>query len=78
MQGAVVTEVRRALHKNLVVFDHPLISHKRSYLREVATGFRPFRALMALIAGVMGYEVTRSFETVPVEIETPVTAGTSR
>lgn len=57
---------------NLVVFDHPLISHKLSYLRDVETGFRPFRALMAQIAGLMVYEVTRSFETVPVEIETPM------
>ena len=57
---------------NLVVFDHPLISHKLSYLREADTGFRPFRALMAQIAGLMVYEVTRSFETVPVEIETPM------
>jgi uracil phosphoribosyltransferase len=57
---------------NLVVFDHPLISHKLGYLREAETGFRPFRALMAQIAGLMVYEVTRSFETVGVEIETPM------
>ena len=57
---------------NLVVFDHPLISHKLSFLREADTGFRPFRALMAQIAGLMVYEVTRAFETVPVEIETPM------
>ena len=57
---------------NLVVFDHPLISHKLSYLREKDTGFRPFRALMAQIAGLMVYEVTRSVATDPVEIETPM------
>jgi uracil phosphoribosyltransferase len=63
---------------NLVVFDHPLISHKLSYLREADTGFRPFRALMAQIAGLMVYEVTRSFETVPVEIETPMERTSAR
>lgn len=57
---------------NLVVFNHPLISHKLSYLREADTKFRPFRALMAQIAGLMVYEVTRPFETVPVEIDTPM------
>jgi uracil phosphoribosyltransferase len=65
-------------YANLVVFDHPLISHKLSYLRDVETGFRPFRALMAQIAGLMVYEVTRSFETVPVEIETPMERTTGR
>jgi uracil phosphoribosyltransferase len=60
------------LPANLVVFDHPLISHKMSYLREATTSHRAFRALMAQIAGLMVYEVTRSFETRPVEIETPL------
>lgn len=63
---------------NLVVFDHPLISHKLSYLREAGTGFRSFRALMAQIAGLMVYEVTRSFGTVGVEIETPMERTMSR
>lgn len=57
---------------NLVVFDHPLICHKLSFLREAHTGFRPFRALMAQIAGLMVYEVTRQFETVDIEIDTPM------
>ena len=63
---------------NLVVFDHPLISHKLSFLREQHTNFRPFRALMSQIAGLMVYEVTRSFETVPVEIETPMQRTTGQ
>lgn len=65
-------------YANLVVFDHPLISHKLSYLRDAETGFRPFRAIMGQIAGLMVYEVTRSFETVPVEIETPMERTTER
>jgi len=63
---------------NLVVFDHPLISHKLSYLREAGTGFRSFRALMAQVAGLMVYEVTRSFGTVGVEIETPMERTSAR
>lgn len=65
-------------HPNLIVFDHPLIQHKLSYIRDKATGFRPFRALLAQIAGLMVYEVTRGFPTVPVEIETPMERTTGR
>lgn len=64
--------------ENLVVFDHPLISHKLSYLRESTTSHRAFRALMAQVAGLMVYEVTRPFETNPVEIETPMQRTTAR
>ncbi|MEQ8770273.1 MAG: uracil phosphoribosyltransferase [Phycisphaerales bacterium] len=56
----------------LVVFDHPLIRHKMAYLRDIETGHRPFRAILTQIAGLMVYEVTRSFETEPVEVDTPM------
>ena len=57
---------------NIVVFDHPLIQHKLTWLREGSTNPRAFRALMAQIAGLMVYEVTRHFPSDPVEIETPM------
>ncbi len=57
---------------NTVVFDHPLIQDKLSWLRESSTNPRAFRALMAQIAGLMVYEVTRHFPHDPVEIETPM------
>jgi uracil phosphoribosyltransferase len=63
---------------HVVVFDHPLISHKISYLRDAATGHRPFRALMRQVAGLMVYEVTRTFETVGVEVQTPLGPTTGR
>ncbi|MEZ6319378.1 MAG: uracil phosphoribosyltransferase [Phycisphaerales bacterium] len=56
----------------LVVFDHPLIRHKMTHLRDASTGHRPFRAILAQIAGLMVHEVTRSFETEPVEVDTPM------
>ncbi len=59
-------------HPNLVLFDHPLIQHKLTHLRDRETGHRAFRALMQQIAGLMVYEVTRSFRTESVEVETPV------
>ena len=56
----------------LWVFEHPLIQHKLSFLRDIETGHRPFRALLAQIAGLMVYEVTRTFPTEPVEVTTPL------
>jgi uracil phosphoribosyltransferase len=57
---------------NVVLFDHPLIQHKLTWLRERSTSSRAFRALMAQIAGLMVYEVTRGFPSRPVEIRTPM------
>mgnify|MGYP002150052659 CR=1 FL=1 len=48
---------------NLVVFDHPLIQHKLTWLRDESVSHRPFRALLYQIAGLMVYEVTRSLPT---------------
>ena len=63
---------------NLMVFDHPLIQHKVGFLRDKSTGFRAFRALAAQIAGLMVYEVTETFPTVAVEVETPMERTTCR
>lgn len=57
---------------NLQLFDHPLIQHKLTWMRDRTTSYRAFRALLAQIAGLMVYEVTRSFATVPVDVHTPM------
>ena len=57
---------------NVIIFDHPLIQHKLAWLRDRTTGHRPFRALMAQIAGLMVFEVTRSFPTRQIEVATPL------
>jgi uracil phosphoribosyltransferase len=57
---------------HLTVFDHPLIAHKMCTLREESTRYRPFRATLSQIAGLMVYEVTRSFETHSVQVQTPI------
>ena len=54
------------------VFDHPLIQHKISLLRDKNTSTKEFRELVSEIAMLMGYEVTRSMPLEEVEIETPV------
>lgn len=66
------TTQRHPEHANLVVFDHPLIQHKLSYVRESTTSYRAFRALVYQIAGLMVYEATRGFPTSAVEVQTPL------
>ena len=56
----------------LHVFDHPLIQHKLSILRDKNTGVKEFRELVGEIAMLMCYEVTRDLPVEEVEIETPV------
>ena len=54
------------------VFDHPLIQHKLSIMRDKNTGTKAFRELLDEIAMLMVYEVARDLPTEPVEIETPI------
>lgn len=54
------------------IFDHPLIQHKISLLRDKNTNTKEFRELVSEIAMLMGYEVTRNMPLQEVEIETPV------
>ena len=58
------------------VFDHPLISDKLTRMRRVSTSTQEFRLLLKEISMIMGYEVTRNFETKPVSVETPICMGT--
>ena len=60
------------------VFDHPLIQHKLSYIRDVNTGTKEFRELVDEVGMLMAYEVTRDLELQDVEIETPVTKMTAK
>jgi len=54
------------------VFDHPLILHKLSILRDKNTGVKEFRELVGEIAGLMCYEATRNLSVEAVMVETPV------
>ncbi len=65
-------------HPNLTVFDHPLIQHKLSFIRDAATSHRPFRSLLYQIAGLMVYEATRELPTVSVQVQTPLEPTTAR
>lgn len=54
------------------IYDHPLIQHKLSILRDKSTGVKEFRELISEIAMLMCYEATRNLPVEEVEIETPV------
>ena len=57
------------------VLNHPLISDKLTRMRRKETSSQDFRLLLKEIALLMGYEVTRDFETKTVEAETPICKG---
>ncbi len=59
-------------YENVTVFDHPLIQHKISMLRDKSTGSKDFRQLVDEIAMLMAYEATRDLPLEEVEVETPL------
>ena len=54
------------------LFDHPLIQHKISILRDKNTSTKEFRELVHELSMLMAYEVTRDLPLTEVTIETPV------
>ena len=54
------------------VFDHPLISEKLTLMRNADTSSQDFRHLLKEVSMLMGYEVTRNFETKLVTVQTPI------
>lgn len=57
---------------NVTIFDHPLIQHKLSILRDEKTGTNQFRALISEIATLMCYESTRDLPLTDVDVKTPM------
>jgi uracil phosphoribosyltransferase len=56
----------------IMVFDHPLIQHKVSLMRDKNTTSKEFRDLAREVAMLMAFEVTRDLPTQEIEIETPI------
>jgi uracil phosphoribosyltransferase len=57
---------------NLAILGHPLIKHKLAVLRDRRTPTKDFRDLVAEIAMLMAYEVTKDLPTEPIDLETPL------
>ena len=62
----------------VVVFDHPLIQHKLSILRDEKTSVKEFRELISEIAMLMCYEATRDLPLEEVDVQTPVALAKCR
>ena len=57
---------------NVVIFEHPLIQHKITRLRDKSTGTNEFRTLVSEIAMLEGYEALRDLPTEEIPVETPI------
>jgi uracil phosphoribosyltransferase len=60
------------------VFDHPLIQHKLTYIRDVNTGTKQFRELVEEVAMLMAYEATRDLTLEETTIQTPVSEAKTK
>jgi len=63
---------------NVVVFDHPLIQHKTTILRQATTTNKEFRELVEEITMLMCFEALRDLPLEEVEIETPIKKTTQK
>lgn len=59
--------------ENITIFNHPLIQHKISLLRDKNTGTNEFRKLVEEIAMLEGFEALNDLPMENVEVETPIT-----
>ena len=60
------------------VFDHPLIQHKVTMMRQIETTTKEFRELAREVVTLMTFEATRDLPLKEVEIETPITKCTMK
>ncbi len=59
-------------HDNVVVFDHPLLKHKITLMRDKNTGTNEFRQMVEEIAMLMGFEALKDLPTEDIKVETPI------
>ena len=57
---------------NVFVFEHPLIQHKISLLRDRHTSTKEFREMVEEVAMLMAYEITKDLPLTEVMVETPI------
>jgi uracil phosphoribosyltransferase len=66
------------LPPNVTVIDHPLVQHKLTLMRKKTASTNSFRRLLAELASLMTYEVTRDMALQDVQIETPLETMTGK
>ena len=60
------------MDRRVIIFDHPLIQHKLSILRDKDTGTKGFRELVSEITMLIMYEATRYLPLEYIDLETPI------
>ena len=56
----------------VIVFNHPLMTHKLTIIRNETTNTKDFRETVSEIANLMAYEATRNLPVKDVEVKTPI------
>ena len=56
----------------VVVFNHPLMTHKLAIIRNEKTNTKDFRETVSEIANLMAYEASRDLPVKEVEVKTPI------
>ena len=62
----------------ITVLHHPLVDHRMTYMRDVATQPKLFRELVSEITTFLAYEALRDIKTEEVPIQTPLTKTVGR
>lgn len=62
----------------LVIFNHPLIDHKLTLIRDKNTTTKEFRETLTEISMLMAFEATRELPTKEVEVQTPMALAKCR
>ncbi len=57
---------------NVTIFQHPLIRHKLTLLRDKRTGAKEFREIVTEISALMAYEVTRDLDLEEIQVDSPM------
>ena len=60
------------------VLHHPLVDHRMTYMRDVATQPKLFRELVSEITTFLAYEALRDVKTEEVIVQTPLAKTTGR
>ena len=66
------------MENQVTIFDHPLIQHKLTLMRDEETGSKLFRELVSEVAMLMCYEATRDLPLKEVTVKTPITTTNSK
>ena len=62
----------------VTVLHHPLVDHRMTYMRDVATQPKLFRELVSEITTFLAYEALRDIKTEEVPVQTPLTKTVGR